>query len=92
MSDLELDVPALHQLISVTQGDQDQSVLADTNQLRQQRLVDRDKHHHKQLWTKDPHGGQYRKVWHSHCILDVSSKTTWQSGIQVNKVETLSVA
>ncbi|KAA6424798.1 MAG: hypothetical protein FRX49_04972 [Trebouxia sp. A1-2] len=62
MSDLELDVPALHQLISVTQGDQDQSVLADTNQLRQQRLVDRDKHHHKQLWTKDPHGGQYRKV------------------------------
>ncbi|KAL0026662.1 hypothetical protein WJX79_002344 [Trebouxia sp. C0005] len=62
MSDLELDVPALHQLISVTQGDQDQSVLADTNQLRQQRLVDRDKHHHKQLWTKDPHGGQYRKT------------------------------
>ncbi|DBA81829.1 hypothetical protein WJX77_011080 [Trebouxia sp. C0004] len=62
MSKLELVVPALHQLIPVPQGDQDQSVLADTDKLRQQRLLDRDKHHYKQLWTKDPHGGQYRKV------------------------------
>ena len=88
MSNLELVVPALRQLISVTQGDQDQSVLADTDKLRQQRLVDREKHHHKELWTKDSHGGQYRKVWQSHYILDVSSKTTCavsQLGIQVNK-------
>ena len=88
MSNLELVVPAVRQLISVTQGDQDQSLLADTDKLRQQRLLDRDKHHHKQLWTKDPHGGQYRKVWQSYCILDVSKKTTCavtQPGIQVNK-------
>lgn len=78
MSNLELFVPAVRQLISVTRGDHhhDQSVLSDTDTLRQQRLLDRDKHHHKQLWTKDPHGGQYRKVWQSHCILDLSSKTT----------------
>ncbi|KAL0051137.1 hypothetical protein WJX82_002528 [Trebouxia sp. C0006] len=62
MSNLELLVPAVGQLISVTRGDHDQSVLSDTDTLRQQRLSDRDKHHHKQLWTKHPHGGQYRKV------------------------------
>lgn len=87
MSDLQLVVPAVRQLISVTQGDQDQSVLADTDKVRQQRLLDREKHHHRQLWTKDPHGGQYRKVWRSHCILDVSSKTTCavqRYGTQVN--------
>ncbi len=99
MSNLELVVPARRQLISVNPGDQDQSVLADTDKLRQQRLLDRDKHHHKQLWTKDPHGGQYRKVWQFCCIHDVSSKTTCditQPGIQGNKIhletETLSAA
>ena len=76
MSNLELLVPAVGQLISVTRGDHDQSVLSDTDTLRQQRLSDRDKHRHKQLWTKHPHGGQYRKVWQYHCILDLSSKTT----------------
>jgi len=84
MSDLQLVVPAVRQLISVTQGE---SVLAVTDKVRQQRLLDREKHHHRQLWTKDPHGGQYRKVWRSHCILDVSSKTTCavrRYGTQVN--------
>jgi hypothetical protein len=97
MSNFELVVPAARKLNSVTRSDQDQSVLADSDKLRQQRLLDRDKHHHKQLWTKDPHGGQYRKVWQSYCILDVSSKTTCavtQPGIQVDKyhleTETLS--
>ena len=27
-----------------------------------QRVLDREAHHHKQLWTKDSHGGPYRKV------------------------------
>ncbi len=94
MSNLELVVPAVRQLISVTRGDRDQSVLADTDKLRQQRLLDRDKHHHKQLWTKDPHDGQHRKVWQSCCTHDVSSTAITQPGIQVNKIhletETLS--
>ena len=28
----------------------------------EQRVLDRDKHFYKQLWTKDAHGGPYRKV------------------------------
>ncbi len=39
-----------------------QSIAATNEQLRQQRLLDRDQHHHKQLWTKHSHGGPYRKV------------------------------
>lgn len=34
--------------------------------LQEQRLErlrrDRESHSHKQVWTKDPHGGRYRKV------------------------------
>lgn len=40
----------------------DHSVAVRDDRLHQQRLQDRDKHHHRQLWTKDAHGGQYRKV------------------------------
>lgn len=28
----------------------------------QQRRTDAEEHHHKQIWTKDPHGGPYKKV------------------------------
>ena len=27
-----------------------------------QRKLDREQHHHRQIWTKDAHGGPYRKV------------------------------
>ena len=27
-----------------------------------QRKLDREQHHYKQIWTKDAHGGPYRKV------------------------------
>ncbi len=30
--------------------------------LQEQRAADRERHHHKEIWTKDPHGGPYRKV------------------------------
>ena len=38
------------------------SVVARNETLRRQRLLDRDRYYHKQLWTKDAHGGPYRKV------------------------------
>lgn len=37
------------------------------SQQRQQRLAEREQHHHKQLWTKDSHGGPYRKVRAGDC-------------------------
>jgi hypothetical protein len=30
--------------------------------LQEQRLADRERHYHKEVWTKDPHGGPHRKV------------------------------
>ena len=30
--------------------------------LQEQRLADRERHYHKEIWTKDPHGGPHRKV------------------------------
>jgi len=30
--------------------------------LQEQRLADRERHYHKDIWTKDPHGGPHRKV------------------------------
>ena len=32
------------------------------DELMEQRRADRRDHQHKQIWTKDPHGGAYRKV------------------------------
>lgn len=32
------------------------------DELMEKRRADRAEHQHKQIWTKDPHGGAYRKV------------------------------
>lgn len=36
--------------------------LALKDELMEKRRADRAEHQHKQIWTKDPHGGAYRKV------------------------------
>lgn len=46
----------------------DRCLALHAEQLHKQRLVEREKHHHKQLWTKDSHGGPYRKVWASSTL------------------------
>jgi len=33
-----------------------------SNQLVQKLRNEREEHRHRQIWTKDPHGGPYRKV------------------------------
>ena len=44
-----------------------QSLTVKSERLYQQRLTEREQHHHKQLWTKDSHGGPYRKVRANGC-------------------------
>ena len=62
------------QLVAVTPSQAVGTVLPDrcvathSEKLHQQRLIERDKHHHKQLWTKDSHGGPYRKVFAKHLV------------------------
>ena len=63
MSGREVVEAGPRQLVPVTGTDQ--SIASRSDCLREQRLLDRDTHHHKQLWTKDAHGGQYRKVRHA---------------------------
>lgn len=45
-----------------TADTRDQSLTVPAGVLHQQRLFAREQHHHKQLWSKDAHGGAYRKV------------------------------
>ena len=59
MADRQVAVVASSQAVSALLGDQNVVAIGD---LHQQRLIEREEHHHKQLWTKDPHGGPYRKV------------------------------
>ena len=60
MADRQLVVGSPGQAVATVLGDR--CVAANSEKLHQQRLVERDRHHHKQLWTKDSHGGPYRKV------------------------------
>lgn len=60
MVDRQLVVATSSQAVVTCLGDR--CVVANSEKLHQQRLVEREKHHHKQLWTKDSHGGPYRKV------------------------------
>ncbi len=38
------------------------SSLALRESLQEKRRADQRQHHHQQIWTKDPHGGPYKKV------------------------------
>lgn len=60
MAERQLVVATSSQAVATSFGDR--CVAANSEQLHQQRLEEREKHHHKQLWTKDSHGGPYRKV------------------------------
>ena len=37
--------------------------------LQAERRADQQRHHHRQIWTKDPHDGPYKKVISSSCEL-----------------------
>ena len=42
--------------------DAERSSVALRESLQAERRADQQRHHHRQIWTKDPHGGPYKKV------------------------------
>ncbi|KAL3152133.1 hypothetical protein ABBQ32_001231 [Trebouxia sp. C0010 RCD-2024] len=60
MLDRQIVVASPSKAVSALAGER--AVAAAAEQLHQQRLIERDQHHHKQLWTKESHGGPYRKA------------------------------
>lgn len=45
--------------------DAGRSSVALRESLQAERRADQQRHHHRQIWTKDPHGGPYKKVINS---------------------------
>ena len=48
-------------------GSSSQDVVQMRESAMQQRRADQQLHRHDQIWTKDPHGGSYRKASHLEC-------------------------